>query len=323
MMTKPPQDEFFSCVPDSTAPVHRFSHEAMATVFEVFIIYEDANYAHQAAWAAFDELDKIEQNLSRFIENSDISQINRLAAGQSLKLGDDAFRCLQLSAEVYDRTNGAFDITVGSLLDHGLAQDGKPSVQEADSTCYHTGMTILQLDETEYTVTLLAGPVQIDLGGVGKGYAVDRMAELLADWSIDTALICAGQSSVLALGAPPQSKGWPVKLTNPHNHKEVLARLFLWDEALSGSGLQKGPHIIDPGTALPVTDKCAAWASAPDAAGADALSTAFMVMSIREIEDYCLHHLDTQAMIILKGKDTTQQERILQYGHRQTDIRGS
>jgi len=290
----------------------------MATVFEIFIAGDDASYAGQAALAAFDELDRIEQDLSRFIENSDISLINNLPAGQPLKLGLDAFDCLMLSAKIYEEIGGAFDITIGSLLDCWLTEDQtlrKPSGRDLSFACQHTGMSLLTLDEAEHTVTLLAAPVQVDLGGVGKGYAVDRMAKLLGDWSIDTALINAGFSSVRSLGAPGQTKGWPVTLTDPRNRSRTLARLYLRDQALSGSGLQKGPHIIDPGTAMPVEDKRAAWALAPDAATADALSTAFMVISPDEIEKYCKRRPDTQAMIILQDESTkTQEGKVLRFG---------
>ncbi len=317
-MTQRPQDEFFSCIPDSKVPVHRFRHEAMASVFEIYIAGDDASYAGQAALAAFDKLDRIEQDLSRFIENSDITQINNLPAGQPLKLGLDAFGCLMLSAKIYEETGGAFDITIGSLLDCWLTEDQtlrKPSGRDLSFACQHTGMSLLTLDETEHTITLSTAPVQVDLGGVGKGYAVDRMAKLLGDWSIDTALINAGQSSVRAIGAPAQAEGWPVTLTDPRNRSRTLARLYLRDQALSGSGLQKGPHIIDPRIAMPAEDKRAAWASAPDAATADALSTAFMVMSPDEIEKYCLQHSDVSAMIILQDESTkTQQGRVLRFG---------
>jgi len=317
-MTQPNNDQFLSCIPDSISAAHHFSHEAMATVFEIFIAHDDARYAGQAAWAAFNELDKIEQNLSRFIENSDISLINNLPAGQPLKLGLDAFGCLMLSAKIYEETGGAFDITIGSLLDCWLTEDQtlrKPSGRDLSFACQHTGMSLLKLDEASHTVTLSTSTVQIDLGGVGKGYAVDRMTELLGDWSINTALVHAGQSSVLALGAPPRAKGWPVTLTDPRNRNRTLSRLYLRDQALSGSGLQKGPHIIDPRTAMPVEDKRAAWVSAPDAATADALSTAFMVMSPGEIKDYCLRWPDTQAMIILQDENSqTPQDKILRSG---------
>ena len=317
-MTQPTNDQLLSCEPDSISAANRFPHEAMATVFEIFIVHDNAHYAAQAAQAAFDELDGIEQNLSRFIENSDISQINNLAAGQTLQLGLDAFHCIRLAAQVYDQTNGAFDITIGSLLDCWAAEEKtlrKPSSQDIDLARSRTGMGLLKLDEASHTVTLATTGVQIDLGGIGKGYAVDRMAELLTDWSIDTALICAGQSSVLTLGAPPQTKGWPVKLTNPHNHRQSLARFFLQGEAMSGSGLQKGYHIIDPRISLPIKNKCAAWATAPDAATTDALSTAFMVMAPDEIENYCLRRPGTKAMIILEEENPEKRQgSVLRFG---------
>jgi thiamine biosynthesis lipoprotein len=171
------------------------------------------------------------------------------------------------------------------------------------------------LDEAEHTVELLASPMQVDLGGIGKGYAVDRMAELLCDWSIDTALISGGYSSVLALDAPAGTKGWPLTLSDPANRKKILARPYLQRRALSGSGLQKGGHIIDPRTARPVKGKRAAWACAPDAATADALSTAFMVMTPDEIEKYCLRHPDVLAMAIMEheSKDP-QKDKILRFG---------
>jgi thiamine biosynthesis lipoprotein len=296
----------------------RFCHEAMATTFEVVVVHEDARYARQAAAAAFDEVDRLEGELSRFIENSDITRINNLPVNEPLRLGLDAFECLQLSSRIYAETNGAFDITIGSLFSCWRNEDGTPrtpSQEELNRARQHTGTGLLQLDESEHTVRLLASPVQVDLGGVGKGYAVDRMAELLREWSIDITLISGGYSSVLALDGPAGTKGWPLTLSNPDNRKEILARPCLQGRAISGSGLQKGQHIIDPRTAQSVKGKFAAWASAPDAATADALSTAFMVMSPDEIRQYCSRHPDVSAMIMLKGPDKdAQKDKILHFG---------
>ncbi len=296
----------------------RFCHEAMATTFEVVVVHEDARYARQAAAAAFDEVDRLEGELSRFVENSDITRINNLPANQPLRLGLDAFECLQLSCRIYAETNGAFDITIGSLFSCWRNEDGTPrtpSQEELNLARRHTGTHLLLLDESEHTVQLLASPVQVDLGGVGKGYAVDRMAELLREWSIETTLISGGYSSVLALDAPADTKGWPLTLSNPDNRKEILARPSLQSRAISGSGLQKGRHIIDPRTAQPVEGKYAAWASAPDAVTADALSTAFMVMGPDEIKQYCSRHPDVLAMIMLEGEDKDAQKgKILHFG---------
>jgi thiamine biosynthesis lipoprotein len=317
-MTEPQPEEFGIAKDDwgSMAGVHRYSHEAMATTFEVFIQHPDAQYAQQAAWQAFDELDKLEAELSRYIENSDIARINNLPAGQSLQIGLAAFECLQISARVSAETNGAFDVTVGSLFNCWLNKDKtlrSPSPEELRLAQRRTGMHLMQLDEDAHTVTLSADSVQVDLGGIGKGYALDQMAELLKDWSIDNALIHGGFSSVLALDAPKGTKGWPLTISNPENRKEILARISPQGRAVSGSGLQKGQHIIDPRTARPVEGKLASWSCAPNGAVADALSTAFMVMSVAEIERYCLRHPGVSAMIMEKESEP-KRHKILRFG---------
>jgi thiamine biosynthesis lipoprotein len=312
----------------------RFSHEAMATTFELLIVHEDERYASQAAVAAFDQVDRLEHELSRFLENSDVTRINNLPANQPLQLGLDTFECLKIAERIYADTNGAFDITIGTLLKCWRNDDGsprKPSPKEIDIARMHTGTNLIELNEAEHTIMLSASPMQIDLGGIGKGYAVDRVAELLREWSIDVALISGGYSSVLALDAPPKYfrfsiadcrsknrqliKGWPLTMTNPAGSREILARPFLQNAALSGSGIQKGGHIIDPRTARAVKGRRAAWTYAPDAATADALSTAFMIMGLGEIKKYCAKHTDTLAMVILATQSEEKpQQKILPFG---------
>ncbi|MHC4753038.1 MAG: FAD:protein FMN transferase [Planctomycetota bacterium] len=319
-MTKARQEE--ACFVQSNCSLipgmKRFSHEAMATTFELIVVHEDDRYARQAAAAAFDEVDRLEGELSRFIENSDVARINSLPANQSLQLGLDTFECLKIATRIYAETDGAFDITIGSLLSCWRNEDGTPctpSVEQLNLARQRTGTDLLQLDEADHTVQLLADSVQIDLGGVGKGYAVDRIAELLRDWSIDTALISGGYSSVLALDAPPGTKGWPLTLSNPVDRKHILARPYLQGRAISGSGLQKGQHIIDPRTSQPIQGKLAAWSSVPDAATADALSTAFIIMSPGQIKKYCSCHPSTLALIILQEQDKdTQEDKIMHFG---------
>jgi thiamine biosynthesis lipoprotein len=162
-------------------------------------------------------------------------------------------------------------------------------------------------------VTLLASPLRIDLGGIGKGFALDQMAELLHEWSIDTALLHGGYSSVLALDAPFGMKGWPLILSNPSNRGQTLAHLSLRRRAVSGSGLLKGPHIIDPRTAQPVEGKRAAWACSDNAAVADALSTAFMIMTPKEVENYCRVYKNVLAMVIVTNPQSGR-DSILHFG---------
>ena len=143
--------------------------------------------------------------------------------------------------------------------------------------------------------------MRVDLGGVGKGYGVDQMARLLHEWDIDRALIHGGFSSVLALEAPDGMDGWPVTLSDPSDRSRTLARLQLTRVAVSGSGVEKGRHIIDPRLARPVEGKSAAWSITPDAATGDALSTAFMVMTPEEVIGYCTNHPGVRGLLIVPG----------------------
>ncbi|MBW8001964.1 MAG: FAD:protein FMN transferase [Planctomycetes bacterium] len=300
-MDKPKQDiHFTNMTLDSIGGLHRFSHEAMATVFEIFIIHDDAGHAQKAAQDAFGELDRIEKELSRFIENSDISRINNLSAGESVVVGVDTFKCLELSMLIYEKTGKAFDVTIGSLLDCWLNDDKTlktPSKEQLNLAIQNTGMNLLSLDADGYTVGVLADGVKIDVGGIGKGYAIDQMARQLKEWGINAALIHGGFSSVLAIGSPLDFKGWPVTISDPYKPEQILVSLGLKDCAISGSGLQQGMHIIDPRTAKPVEGRFAAWAVGSDAGIADGLSTAFMVMSQEQIEQYCSKHGDAKALL--------------------------
>ncbi len=318
-MGKPQQPETTFVTSDwaAVADVHRFSHQAMATTFEVIVQYEDKSYAQQAAQAAFDEVDRLERDLSRFLENSDVARINNLPALRPLPLSLDTFECLKISAEMSRETGGAFDVTVGFLVDCWRDEEKKPRTptpEELQSARERTGMHLILFDEPTHAIALTASPVRVDLGGIGKGYAVDKMAEMLREWSIDRALIHGGFSSVLALDAPHGARGWPVTLSHPLDRRRTLARLALEHISVSGSGLEKGPHIIDPRRGTPVKGKMAAWSIAPDAARADALSTAFMLMTLDEITSYCTERPQVRALLIVQDGPSGATERIIPVG---------
>jgi thiamine biosynthesis lipoprotein len=253
----------------------------MATVFEVHAVHPDARYAAQAAQAAFDLADRLERELSRFLPNSDIGRINHLAAGESTRVSPSTMECLVIARHVFDLTGGAFDISIG------------------------TGLPSLGLDPGGFVVVAEASGVRIDLGGIGKGYAVDLMAELLEEWGLETVLVHGGFSSVLALEAPAGGDGWPLTLSDPCTPASVLARLSARQTALGASGVRKGDHIVDPRTGQPARGRRAAWASVPRphapareapgdegprlaaAAVADALATAFILLDPGEVEALC------------------------------------
>ena len=298
------------------ANLRSFKHKAMAATFEIFVVYRDAVYAEQAAWAAFEELDRIENNLSRFNENSDVSRINSLAVGQPLQLGPSAFECLQTSVEMSMQTKGAFDITIGPLYDCWLNEDRtlrKPSKKNLDAALKKTGSKLLELNESEHTVTLKGHDVRIDFGAIGKGYAADKIGQLLGEWGIKVALISAGQSTILPIGIPAGMPGWPLTLSDPADYSRLIAKIHLSGRAISASGLRKGQHIINPRSGKPVT-RPGAWSMAQTAAVADALSTAFMVMPVNAVRSFCEKHPDTSAMLVLSGRSKKTGSRILRFG---------
>ncbi len=276
---------------------HRFSHFAMATEFVVLIRSADPLYAAQASQAAFSELDRLEQEFSRFQPQSDVARIRRLTPGRSMVVGLDTFSCLQKCMALYLATQGAFDVTVGSLYEIWLNPDKslrQPTLTEIEQAGGKTGLHHLFLDESSYSVAVDLEGLQLDLGAIGKGYAVDSMAAVLKEWGIEQALLHGGTSSVYAFGREPS---WTVSISHPLDHQNIYRQLALHHRAMGGSGLQKGQHIIDPRWGRPVHRHLASWVLAADAASADALSTAFMVMNLDEIMAFCESRRDIQAVV--------------------------
>lgn len=295
----------------------RFPHDAMGTTFEIIILGEDRDYAQAAARAAFDELDGLERELSRFVETSDVSRISRLGAGEPVRVGVGAFECLELASRVHEETGGAFDVSIGRLLSCWLSREGRPRTPSEDELARageRVGMRWVTTNEQDHSVGLGTSGVELDLGGIGKGYALDRMAALLGEWSIETALLHAGESSFLAVGSPPGEEGWLLGLRDPEDDARSLGSVRLRDRAVSGSGrLLRGRHIIDPRTGLPAEGALSAWAAAPTAALSDALSTAFMVMSAGEVEEYCRRRPEASGALLPAGPEG---RRMVRFGER-------
>lgn len=248
-----------------------FHHEAMATTFAVVIADHPRDYARQAAAAAYRELDRLESELSRYVESSDIARANRLACGETITIGEDTLQCLLIAADVSIATGRAFDAAYASQR----APD-----QPADAPLF-------TLDPDAHTLTSRAARLHLDLGAVGKGYALDRMAAQLAEWAITTACLQSGGSTALALAPPAGHPGWPIGLGEGATHR----LLSLSHVALSGSGIAvKGAHLIDPRTGAPAPRTTRAWALAPTAALSDALSTAFFIFQESELAAFCAAH---------------------------------
>ena len=269
--------------------IHRFSHNAMATIFEIVIELDDKEYAEQAATAAFDEIDRLEDELSRFRPNSDVARINKLSIGEELKLSSDIFECLKSANDIYNISDRLFDVTAGQIIDCWKTQIHN-NTNTDESIPNDIGMNKIVLDETNHSISVLNEDLIIDLGGFGKGYAIDVACELLTEWEIENTLLHSGGSTVKAIGKLDGYEGWPITISNPSNPSQTIAKIVLKDFSLSGSGEQKSTHIINPKTGSPISERAGAWAMCKSAAQSDAMSTTFMIMSVEDIIEFCNVH---------------------------------
>ena len=276
---------------------HRFTCHAMATAFDVFINRDDADetYAAQAASAVFDEIRRLEDELSRFRASSDIYRLGQLQAGESLIVGMAAWDCLSLAKAMHQETSGAFDITIGPLMALFVTHDGEPrkvSKEVLEQARQVIGSHRFDLDEDSMRVTVHASNMIFDLGAMGKGYTLDQCADLLQDWKIANFVLNAGDSTILAIGAPSGKEAWPLTLGGG------VKPLALSNRAVSGSGFAvQGAHIMNPRLFAPVPVRNRrTYAIAPTAALSDALSTAFMVMEPDEIAALCARYDSVESL---------------------------
>ena len=201
--------------------LNRFQAEAMATRFEILIPQGLVGFkrARAASTAAFADLETLENELSKFRGNSDIYRLNRCQPGKWVGLGLAAVDCLSMSKAVTEETDGAFDISIGPLMAIWRSVDGSPrraTRSEAAEARERTGCEHLEIEPERLRARVHREGMAFDLGGMGKGYALDQMAEKLREWEIPAALLNAGDSTVLTLGDPKpegesETAGWAVR----------------------------------------------------------------------------------------------------------------
>ncbi|MGA0845632.1 MAG: FAD:protein FMN transferase [Luteolibacter sp.] len=242
-----------------------FRHEAMNTEFAFRFVGVAERNAAGIARLCGEMLDTLEAQLSRYLPDSEVSRINQLQAGETLYLSQTTYACLRLALEASEHTGGLFDITQGARIGHRKSGS-------SDCAPQPTGSLILHPDAPAVTCTQPG--LILDLGGIGKGFALDQLAELLADWGVQDALLTAGSSSMLAIG----SSQWPIELTGSSDRETI--RLCNQALSASGSGIQ-GAHIIHPAgdDAMPASPASRVWVVAKHAAYAEIWSTALMLVA--------------------------------------------
>ncbi len=290
--------------------VVRLSRRAMACEFEVLLNAGQYPEGAEAALRALDLLEPLEEQLSVFRPAGELSTINRTAAARPIEVESRLFELLELAGRLHHETHKAFDITSAPLSEAwGFAGRTARVPNEAELQVARALVDgrLVELDPQHRTVRFLKEGLRVNLGSIGKGYALDRCAEVLAASGIHDFLLHAGSSSIIARGdsiaTPP---GWTVGIPHPLRPNRRLAELWLVDRALATSGsrfqsfVHEGrrlSHVLDPRTGWPAEGVYAATAIASDAATADALATAFFVLGPEGTRQFCENHPGTAAVL--------------------------
>jgi thiamine biosynthesis lipoprotein len=286
---------------------------AMACRFEVTLPMQD-QAGVSVATEALNQIDMLEAQLSVFRESSEVSRINRQAATEAARAEDLLFDLLTLCKKLHRETEGTFDITSGPLTRCWgfLKREGRlPSPDEIENAQLLVGSDKLLLDDDSRTIRFLQAGMEVNLGSIGKGYALDRVAASLRD-RVRTALLNAGASSICAIGAGDRDEGWSVGLRHPRDKNQRLATLRLRDCALSTSGSeeqffehdgQRYGHIIDPRSGWPAQNVTSVSVVARSGAISDALATAFYIGGRELAERYCAAHRQIFVIMLESGSE--------------------
>lgn len=253
-------------------PTSVFTHDAMNTTFSVHFYGAETQAMRDMALDCFHRVDFLEARLSRFADASDISRINHLREGETLYISEETHRCLLAAMDAYTRTAGLFDITLGKRIEHRKAGGVGDGPSLVGSLTIHPDVPAVTCHE--------AGR-QLDLGGIGKGFALDDLRRVLLDWDAESGLVAAGASSLLAFGPT----AWPVELASEGGNVSIS----LVNQSISASGIAtQGNHILHPGGhgAMPSKMCRRLWVTAPTATLAEIWSTALFLLEPEDIPGF-------------------------------------
>ena len=260
--------------------------------------------------AAFDEVDRIDQLMSHYKADSALSRINREAATRPVRVEPELFDFIAEAMRYHRESNGAFDITVGPLMKAWgfFRGEGRvPGDTELAAARRVVGAAHVRLDPAARTIAFDAQGVELDLGGIAKGYAVDRAAGFLRQRGVHAALISGGGSTIYGLGAPPGEEAWEVTVEDPIDRGRTAFRVRLRDRAVSVAGSSEKSfeaggvmysHIMDPRTGRPVQGLLLVAVVADTGTAGDALDNAFFVMGPSEGRAYIADLARTEAIFV-------------------------
>lgn len=298
-----------SADPRPSAYLLEVGRRAMACDFAILLNAGEQDEATEVALAALDLVELLEAQLTVYRETSEVSQLNRRASQGPVVVEHQLFQLLLQARDLFEWTEGAFDITTGPLTQvWGFARKHAmvPDPDAIEAAREKVGMHLLDFDNSAQTVRFLRDGVALNLGGIGKGYALDRSARRLARDGIEHFLMHGGRSSMLARGERRGLTGWKIGLRHPLRPDWHLGDILLRDRALGTSGAanqyfhfqgRRLGHVIDPRSGWPAEGLLSATVLAPTAAEADALATACYVMQPEEVERLCQRHPEYSAIL--------------------------
>jgi thiamine biosynthesis lipoprotein len=275
------------------------ARNAMATRFEMVLLGDDPVRLRAAGEEALDEIDRLEGQLSLYQSGSEIAQVNRRAASEPVRVSPAVFQLLQACRALSEITGGSFDISVAPLARCWGFLKGRgtrPTDAEIATALGNVGIRGMELDETRSTVRFTRPGMMIDLGSVGKGYALDAAVDILRENGISNALLHGGTSTVYGIGADPEGGAWKVAIEFPSPDSgqpasvpcvvelrdQALSVSAVWGKHFVAEGVTYG-HVIDPRTGWPARDALLGAVVVDSAAVSDALSTGVLLGSEEEL----------------------------------------
>lgn len=291
----------------------RLDKVAMACDFEVLLNPGDPEQIG-AASEALDLIDLLEDQMSVYRSHSEVMEINRRAADVFVPVEPQLYSLFLRAARYSTETDGAFDLTTGPLIALWRAcreVPRLPTPEELSAVLEHIGMDKVQFHDADLAMHFSRPGVELNLGAIGKGYALDRASQFLQERGVSEYLLGAGGSSLLARGGHNGWPGWPVGLQHPLLPMRQLGTLLLTDRgwSTSGSNVQyfefegrKYGHLLDPRSGWPAESLLMATVLAPTAEQAEALSTAFFVLGVEKTLEYCHNHSDVAAVLVPRPK---------------------
>lgn len=291
-----------------------FVHRAMGTEFQLIIWGDRAKNKESdldaVAEEVFKGIDNLESRISEWEQGTQIYLVNKRAAERPVTVAPDVMDMLLTAQRFYRESNGAFDMTVGPLVElwrNALKEKRIPSAEEIASAKELVGFDKVMLDPENRSVRFAKPGMRLTTGGIGKGMAIDKARQTLEFYGITRAIFHGGTSSILALGAPPGEAGWKVVMENPYNSAGALAEVTLCNETMSCSGHvmymteidgKKYGHILNPATGMPVQGMLITVAIGPSGTETDALTKVFFVNGERAAEEYCSRHPEVRAIVV-------------------------